>query len=170
LRGKKLTFTALLAAAAIVLSILESVLFGGSFFGIPGVKLGLANLAVLLALCMTDSKTAFFIGLIKALASFFVSGVVTMLWYSLAGTLLSVLGMWLLYRYTKCFSLVGISAFGGFLSNLGQLCVMMLISGTAEFLYYLPVLTIFGVLAGSVNGLLATLILKRVPKLEWNAK
>lgn len=163
MRGKKITLTALLAAAAILLSIFESTVLGGSFFGIPGVKLGLANLAVLVALCRLDGKTAFFIAVIKALAGFFVSGAITMLWYSLAGSVLSVLGMWLLYRYTRCFSLMGISAFGGFLSNLGQLCVMMLLSGTAEFLYYLPVLTLSGVAAGFVIGLLALLIDRCLP-------
>ena len=163
MRVKKLTFAALLAAAAILLSVFEALVLGGSFFGIPGIKLGLANLAVLIALCKADGKTAFLIAVIKAFASFFVSGAVTVLWYSLAGSVLSVLGMWLVYRYTKCFSLIGVSALGGFLSNLGQLCVMMLLSGTAEFLWYLPVLTLSGVLAGGVIGLLAQLIERCLP-------
>lgn len=161
LRGKKITIRALLAAVAIVLSIFEGTVLGGGFFGIPGIKLGLANLAVIIALEITDAPTAFFTAFLKALATFFVSGAVTMLWYSLAGSLLAVLGMWLLLRFAKCFSLIGISAFGGFLSNLGQLIVMMMLSETAEFLYYLPILTLSGVIAGSVNGFLAEVILER---------
>lgn len=163
MRGKKLTMTALLGSVAIVLSIFESTVLGGSFFGLPGVKLGLANLAVLLSLRLADGKTAVFAAVLKSLASFFVSGAVTVLWYSLAGSLLSLLGMWLLLRYTKCFSLMGISAAGGFLSNLGQLCIMMLLSGTAEFLYYLPVLTLAGIAAGAVNGFLAELTERCLP-------
>lgn len=165
MQGKKLTLTALLGSVAIVLSIFESLVLGGSFFGLPGVKLGLANLAVLLSLRLTNGKTAIFVAALKSLASFFVSGAVTVLWYSLAGSLLSLLGMWLLLRYTECFSLVGISAAGGFLSNLGQLCIMMLLSGTAEFLYYLPILTLAGVAAGAVNGLLALLIEKSTKRI-----
>ena len=161
LRDKKLTTTALLAAAAAVLSIVENLIFGGGLFGIPGAKLGLANIAVILALVMHGGKTAVLIGVIKALAGFFVSGAITALWYALAGTLLSVAGMILLYRYFKCFSLLGISAFGGFLSNLAQLGVMMLLSQTVEFLWYLPILTICGVVSGCINGFLAAVVLSR---------
>lgn len=163
LQGKRLTKTALLAAAAIALSIFESFVFGGSFFGFPGVKLGLANLAVVLALVFLDVKTALLIAIIKSLANFFVSGAITMLWYSLAGSIVSVLGMWMLYRFTKCFSLIGVSAFGGFLSNLGQLCIMILLSKTTEFFYYLPILTLSGVLSGGINGFLAILIMEKLP-------
>ena len=66
MRGKKLTMTALLGAVAIVLSIFESMVLGGSFFGVPGVKLGLANLAVLLSLRLTDGKTAVFVAVLKS--------------------------------------------------------------------------------------------------------
>jgi len=160
LRDKKLTTTALLAAAAIVLSILEAALFGGTS-GIPGAKLGLANIAVILAMVMFGGKTAILIGVVKALASFFVSGAITTLWYALAGTLLSIAGMLLLHRRFRCFSLLGISAFGGFLSNLAQLAVMMLLTQTVEFLYYLPLLTLFGVASGCINGFLSELVLSR---------
>ena len=162
LRDKKLTTTALLAAAAIVLSIVESVVFGGGAFGIPGAKPGLANIAVILALVMFGGKTAFLIGLIKAAASFFASGAVTALWYALGGTVFSVAGMWTLYRFTRCFSLTGISAFGGFLSNLAQLGIMILITQTAEFLWYLPVLTVCGVISGSINGIVSNIVIQRI--------
>ena len=164
--GKKLTAAALLAAAAVVLSILESLLFGGLTLGLPGIKLGLANIAVLVALKYSGTGTAYLIGVIKSLASFFAAGSVTVLWYSLAGTLLAVTGMWLMDRYLRCFSLIGVSAFGGFLSNLGQLLVMMLLSHTAEFLFYLPVLTIAGTAAGCLSGLLAAVILSRLGRAE----
>ena len=162
MRDKRLTVTGLLAAAAIVLSIMESAVFGGGLFGIPVAKLGLANIAVILAMVLYGGKTALLIGMIKALAGFFASGAVTALWYALAGTLLSVAGMLLLYRAAKCFSLIGISAFGGFLSNLAQLGIMMALSGTVAFLWYLPVLTICGVASGCINGFLAEVIRRRI--------
>ena len=162
MRDKKLTATALLAAAAIVLSVVESIVFGGAAFGIPGAKLGIANIAVILAMAMFGGKTALLIGCIKSFAGFFASGAITALWYSLAGTALSVAGMLVLYRRCRCFSLMGISAFGGFLSNLAQLTVMVMLTQTAGFFGYLPLLTVFGVVSGCINGLLAELVLERL--------
>ena len=162
----------LLGSLAIVLSILENSITGMLNFAVPGLKPGLANLAVVLALPYLGGGAALAVSLLKALAVFLATGTVTTLWFSLAGSLLSVAGsllsvagMWLLWRFCRrTFSLAGISALGGALSNLGQVGVMAAISNTPAFFYYLPVLTIFGVGFGMLVGLLGNMVLRRVPR------
>ena len=152
---------------AIVLSILENTLTGMMNFAIPGVKPGLSNLAVVLALAFLGGGYGFVVALIKATASFLATGAVTVLWFSLAGSLLSMGGMWLVWKLCrKTFTWAGISALGGLLSNIGQVLVMMALSETVEFLYYLPFLAISGVFFGFVVGVLANLILARMSKIK----
>lgn len=163
--GKRVAVLGIMASLAIVLSILENTLTGMANFAVPGVKPGLANIAVVLSLVYLGGGYAAVIALIKATAVFLATGSVTTLWFSLAGSLLSVGGMWLLYKTGgRVFSLAGVSALGGFLSNLGQLLAMIALSGTAEFLYYLPVLGVSGVLFGLAVGVLANLAVKRLPQ------
>ena len=158
---KKLALMGIFAAIAITLSMMENALSNMMSFAIPGVKLGLSNIAVILALEYLGGGSATVIGGIKACASFLATGSVTVLWFSLGGTALSVAGMVLLHRCRR-FSLAGVSALGGFLSNVGQLGVMILITGTAEFLYYLPVLTISGVAFGFLIGAAGNLVCRNL--------
>ena len=161
MQAKRLALMGIFAAVAITLSILENTLTAMLNFAVPGAKIGLANIAVVLALQYFGGGSAAIIGAIKACASFLATGAVTVLWFSLGGTALSVLGMVLLHRSNK-FTLAGVSALGGFLSNVGQLAVMILLSGTVEFLYYLPVLTLFGVGFGFAIGVIANLICRNL--------
>ena len=155
MQAKRLALMGIFAAVAITLSILENTLTAMLNFAVPGVKIGMANIAVVLALQYFGGGSAALIGAIKA------TGAVTVLWFYLGGTVLSVLGMVLLHRSNK-FTLAGVSALGGFLSNVGQLAVMILLSGTVEFLYYLPVLTLFGVGFGFAVGVIANLICRNL--------
>lgn len=91
----------LLGSLAIVLSILENSITGMLNFAVPGLKPGLANLAVVLALPYLGGGAALAVSLLKALAVFLATGTVTTLWFSLAGSLLSVAGMWLLWRFCR---------------------------------------------------------------------
>lgn len=161
MQAKKLALMGVFAAVAITLSILENALGGMFNFAVPGVKIGLANIGVILAMEYMGNAGGAVIGAIKACASFLATGAVTVLWFSLGGAALSVLGMALLRRCRR-FSWAGVSALGGFLSNLGQLGVMILLSGTKEFIYYLPVLTIFGVGFGFAIGITANLVCRNL--------
>ena len=143
--SKKIALMGIFAAVAIVLSIMENLLTGMFHFAIPGLKPGLANLAIVLALYYLGGGYALVIALIEAAASFLATGAVTVFAFSLAGSVASVLGMWLLWKLGwEVFSLAGISAAGGVASNFAQLICMILLSQTAEFWYYLPVLILFG--------------------------
>ena len=162
-RSRKIALLGVFAAVAIALSILENALLGALDFMLPGVKPGLANIAVVLALYYLGGGAAAVVALAKACASFLATGAVTVLWFSLAGAALSVAGMWLLLRI-PAFSLAGVSALGGALANLGQVLVMMMLAQSAAFLYYLPVLVLSGVVFGLLVGVAANLTVRSVPR------
>ena len=118
LRTKKLALSAILAALAMILSYVEAMV--PMPVPIPGIKLGLANLVILLAIYRLGFKYALAINCIRIFVTGLLFTGVFGILYSLAGGLLSLLVMYLLYR-TEIFSMVGVSMAGGVAHNLGQL-------------------------------------------------
>lgn len=157
---KKITISALMAALALIFSYIEVIIPFNP--GIPGIKLGIANLVIIIALYYLGSKYAFTVNLVRVLiAGLLFTGFFGAA-YSLAGALLSFAVMIFLKR-TKLFSVVGISMAGGVAHNLGQLLVAaFLIANTKIFLYF-PVLIFSGMISGAAIGVLSYLILKRFP-------
>lgn len=156
---KKLTALALLTTTAMILSYVESLL---PSVGVPGVKLGLANIAVIFALFRLDGKSALAVSLVRVFMVTMLFGSMSALLYSLAGAALS-LGVMALLRRTDRFSTVGVSVAGGVAHNAGQILMAMLLLGTARLAYYYPVLVISGVAGGIFTGLAAALLIRRVP-------
>lgn len=130
-------------------------------FGIPGVKLGLANLIVVIVLYKGDWKDALFIAVARIVLSGFIFGNLFSILYSLAGGLLSLLVM-ILLKKTNAFSIAGVSIGGGAAHNVGQLLVAMFVVQTYQVGYYLPVLLIAGVLTGAMIGIVALEVVKRL--------
>ena len=157
---KKIAFYGLLIALAFVLSYIESLI--PVFIAIPGAKLGLTNLVVLIALERFGKKDAFIINMIRILLVGFTFGNTFSLLYSFAGGILSFLIM-ILLKKTKKFSLVGISVGGGVGHNIGQIIVAAFVLETRALIYYLPFLFAIGTLAGAVIGILSAEIIKRLP-------
>ncbi len=159
---KKIAFYGLLIALAFVLSYIESLI--PVFIAIPGAKLGLTNLVVLIALERFGKKDAFIINMIRILLVGFTFGNTFSLLYSFAGGILSFLIM-ILFKKTKKFSLVGISVSGGVGHNIGQIMVAAFVLESKALIYYLPFLLIIGTIAGVIIGILSAEILKRIPKI-----
>ena len=157
---KKIAFYGLLIALAFVLSYIESLI--PVFIAIPGAKLGLTNLVVLIALERFGKKDAFIINMIRILLVGFTFGNTFSLLYSFAGGSLSFLIM-ILLKKTKKFSLVGISVSGGVGHNIGQIMVAAFVLESKALIYYLPFLLIIGTSAGVIIGILSAEILKRLP-------
>ena len=130
-------------------------------FGIPGVKLGLANLIVVIMLYKGDWKDALFIAVARIVLSGFIFGNLFSILYSLSGGLLSLLVM-ILLKKTNVFSIAGVSIGGGAAHNVGQLLVAMFVVQTYQVGYYLPVLLIAGVLTGALIGIVALEVVKRL--------
>ncbi len=158
---KKIAFYGLLIALAFVLSYIESLI--PVFVAIPGAKLGLTNLVVLVALERFGKRDAFIINMIRILLVGFTFGNTFSLLYSFAGGILSFIIM-ILLKKTKKFSLVGISVSGGVGHNMGQIIVAAFVLETGALIYYLPFLLVIGTVAGVIIGILSAEILKRLPK------
>ena len=157
---KKLTMTALLAALALIFSYIEVLIpFSPA---IPGIKLGIANLAVIVALYHMGLKYAITINVVRIfIAGLLFSGVFGII-YSLAGAILSMTVMVLLKK-TGLFSVAGVSMAGGVAHNLGQiLAAAFLVSNLSIFIYF-PVLIFSGLISGALIGIVAYIILKRLP-------
>ena len=156
MKTKKVTVMAMCIALAMILSYLESLIPSP---GIPGVKLGLANLAVIFALYRLGWKEAVGVSLLRVLLVSLLFGHVASLMYSAAGAVLSLLGMILLRRVDKL-SCVFVSVSGGVLHNLGQILMAWVLMGR-NVVYYLPVLILSGTVAGVVIGVVSALLVKR---------
>lgn len=130
-------------------------------FGIPGAKLGLANLVIIIVLYKTDWKEALLLSVVRIVLAGFLFGNLFGILYSLAGGILSLAVMALLKR-SGAFSIIGVSMAGGVSHNVGQLIMAMLVVETYAVGYYLPVLLIAGLITGTLIGIAGREVLKRL--------
>lgn len=155
----KTAYLGIFSALAIIFGYVETLV--PVFAGVPGIKLGLANLAVLFILERYTWKEAVFVSVIRIIVIGFLFGNMFSIVYSLAGAALSLTVMTLLKRQSE-FSLMGISVAGGISHNVGQLIIAMLLLESTSLLYYGPVLLISGVVTGLLIGWLTMEVSKRV--------
>ena len=157
--AQKAAICGVLAALALIFSYIEVLI--PVVPGIPGIKLGLANLVVILALYLIDAGTAFTVNLVRIImAALLFSGMFGFL-YSLAGALVSYAGMYLLTR-SGLFSVIGVSMAGGVLHNAAQLVVAALLISGPQIFHYLPVLILSGTFFGILIGITAGVVIKHL--------
>jgi heptaprenyl diphosphate synthase len=161
MNNRKIAFLGLFVALAFVLSYIEYLL--PLNIGIPGAKIGIANLAVMVTLYTTGEKNAAALSIIRVVLVGLTFGNISMMMYSLAGAALSLLAM-LIAKRTGKLSVVGVSVLGGVFHNIGQIIVAMLVLETESLMYYLPFLIIVGTVSGVVIGIVANLVTVRVKK------
>ena len=159
MKTKKIAYLGLLIALAFVFSYIEFLIPVN--IGIPGAKLGLANLVIIVTLYTLNEKDAFILSIIRiVLVGFTFANLASML-YSLAGGILSFLAMFLAKR-TKKLSITGVSVIGGVFHNIGQIIMAIWVVKTASLIYYLPVLMVSGIAAGVAIGILGAMVTKRM--------
>lgn len=154
-------------ALALILSYVEMLI--PINFGIPGAKLGLANLIIVIVLYKTDWKEALLLSVVRVVLSGFIFGNMFSILYSLAGGVLS-LAVQALLKKQGSFSVTGVSIAGGVSHNIGQLIVAMIVVETYQVGYYLPVLLIAGVLTGLLIGIISGEVLKRIRQIDLMPK
>lgn len=163
LRTKKLALSAILAALAMILSYIEALI--PLPVPIPGIKLGLANLIVIIAIDRLGFKYAFIINCVRIVtAGLLFTGVFGVI-YSFAGGLLSIIVMCMLYR-TGLFSMVGISMAGGVAHNLGQLITACMIMSNMKLMSYFSILLFSGMVSGILIGIVAHMLCDKLPHLR----
>ncbi len=160
--AKKTAYMGMLTALALVFSYIEFLLPVN--LGIPGIKLGLANLAVMVTLYTISARAAFTLSLVRILLTGFTFANLSMMIYSLAGGMLSLIIM-ILVKRSNLFSVTGVSVLGGVFHNLGQIIAAALVVETAGLLYYLPVLILSGTISGVLIGILSSILIQRLTKL-----
>ncbi|NLY81834.1 MAG: Gx transporter family protein [Clostridiales bacterium] len=158
--AKKVSQVALLATLALIFSYVEMLI--PYSVGIPGIKLGIANIVVLIALYTYDFKTAFSVNIIRILmAGLLFNGFFGAI-YALSGGILSLLVMYLLKKTDK-FSIVGVSMCGAVFHNLGQLTVAAMIVQSPKLFLYFPVLLFSGIITGILMGIICHTIYSHIP-------
>lgn len=155
----RVAYFGVLTALALIFSYVETLI--PINFGIPGVKLGLANLIIVVALYKLPLRKVYLLSVVRILLSGFLFGNYFSILYSLAGGLLSLTVMAVLKRQNG-FSVMGISVAGGVFHNAGQLIVAMLVVETFSVAYYFPVLMIAGLVTGLLIGILSNEMLRRL--------
>ena len=157
---KKLVFSALLSALALISFLLESLL--PPLF-IPGARIGLSNVFILLSLIILGTPYAFITLIIKIVLGSVFSGNLSTVLYSLPAGLISLSIQALLIKKVKLFSLPAVSVTGAVLSNAVQNTVFCLITGLWEYFLYLPYLSLLGVLSGLIIGFTVYFAIKFLP-------
>ena len=155
----KVAYFGVFTALALIFSYIESMI--PFQIGIPGVKLGLANLIIVIALYKMSLKEAYLLSVTRVVLSGLLFGSMFSILYSLAGGLLSLTVMAVLKR-TEGFSVLGISIAGGVSHNIGQLVIAMFVVQTFSVSYYIPVLLVAGLVTGLVIGIAAGSMLRRL--------
>ena len=148
---KKITIAGIFTSLAIGLSFIERLIPVN--FGIPGIKLGLANIVTVTSLFILGPLYAIIIQVARVILSTLLFGSPAGLIYSLSGGLLSVAAMVLIVKIPRpVFSIVAISVTGAVFHNIGQILAASFVVMNLNLAFYLPVLMISGVATGVFVG------------------
>nr|WP_294492368.1 Gx transporter family protein [uncultured Mediterraneibacter sp.] len=157
-RHNNAAYFGVFTALALILSYVESLI--PIQFGVPGIKLGLANLIIVIVLYKKSWREALLLSVVRIVLSGFLFGNLFSIIYSLSGGILSLLVMCFMIK-TGRFGTAGVSIAGGVCHNIGQLAVAMVVVETYQVGYYLPVLLISGLVTGALIGITANEVMKR---------
>lgn len=159
---RKLIYISLLVAQGVVIGLLENMIpypFGFA----PGAKLGLTNLITIIAIFTMPKKSSFLLVCMRLILTTLLGGTLSTFLYSMSGALLSYGAMLLMKTLgPKRVSIIGISAAGGFMHNVGQLFMATFIAQSWPVMMYLPILSFLGILSGIAIGIAANYLIRHV--------
>lgn len=158
---KRMIFLSLLVSIGLALSLFESMM--PLPFIAPGAKLGLSNMVILITLVVFGFKEALTVGILKSIIFTLATGSVTSLFYSLSGSVLSCILMYIInHRFSNIFSLIGVSIFGAVAHNFGQVLVASLMMSNIRIFSYLPILLLTSLFTGYFVGLTSKFAVKNL--------
>ncbi|MDD3186890.1 MAG: Gx transporter family protein [Bacilli bacterium] len=159
---KKIVRLAMFLSLAIVLSILESFIpiFNGM---IPGLKLGLANIVILVILYLYGFKDAIYISILRVImVGMLRTGLFSItFFFSFSGAILSII-MMTIFKKISLFSVVGVSIIGSIFHSIGQVIIAIFLLNTPNMIYYLPYLLLFAIPSGIITGLISKELINRM--------
>ena len=157
MKTKKTALLGLVLAYAMILSYIESMI--PFFFGVPGMKLGLPNMAIVFLLYLYGEKEAILINVLRIVLTGLLFGSMFGIMFSIAGAVISFITMSIVKK-SDILDVRGVSICGGVAHNIGQLLIAAFLVKTSGIMYYLPVLLIAGSLCGFINGFIAVSMMK----------
>lgn len=154
----KISLIGILTAGTIIIAIVESFI---PSIGVPGVKLGLANILILVTLYELGILEAITINIIRVIVVSLIRGTFFSMGFfmSLTGALLSLAIMILFYLLIKKFSIIGVSVIGALFHVVGQILIAMIYLGSAYIVFYLPIIALSAIVTGVFVGIIAKLII-----------
>lgn len=155
----QITLGGVLTALAMIFSYIESMI--PIPVPIPGIKLGIANIAIITVLYVLGSRQAVLINLLRITLTAVLFGNFNSFLFSMAGGIFS-LAVMILLKHMKAFSIIGVSVAGGVCHNIGQITAAVFLMNTSAIYYYLPVLLVAGIITGIVIGVAGGLVIQRV--------
>lgn len=162
-KTKKTAFIGILVCQAIVLNIFERLI--PLNLGVPGAKIGLANIVTLTALYLFNFKDVFVIVILRTILGSFFAGSLSSFIYSFAGALFSFIAMYfILKKFKEEVSIISVSAAGGVVHNIAQLSLASIVVKNSGIFFYLPFLLLTGIVTGIFVGATSKLLVKYLKK------
>ena len=162
MKVKSITLNSILLATGIVLQLFEN--FLPTIVGIPGGKLGIANIVTILCINLLNVKSTFVICALRPIISSLLYGGITQLPFSLAGSLLSFVVMTIIIKKSDKFSYMGVAIIGAVAHNFAQVTIAAFMYSNLLIYSYLPLLLIISVISGYFTGFCSTLIIRKYKK------
>ena len=159
---RRLTRCSVLTALALALSVAEGLVPLTVLIPLPGLRLGLANLVTIYALCTLGASDAFLILIARCFLGSLLGGNLTALAFSLTGGILAYCIMWLLLR-APGLSLFGVCVAGAAAHNSGQVLAAIAVLGNPAIAVYLAPLLLASVVTGAATGAASILLVRRIP-------
>jgi heptaprenyl diphosphate synthase len=159
---RRLTASALVLACALLFSYVESLV--PLTFALPGMKLGLANVAIMFAFFRLGRVSALTVSLCRVLITSLLFGQASSFFFSLLGALLSYSALLFLSLLGDRISRVGISVACAAAHGVGQIAAAVLFYGTLAMISYLPYLLLAAIPFGAACGFLLILCERSVPR------
>ena len=162
-KTNKMIFLSLLVSIGLAVSIIETSI--PLPIPVPGARLGLSNIVILVSLVIFGYKDAFIVSILKSIVLMLVTGSITSFIYSISGAILSTIVMVIAYKYfSNIFSLVGVSILGALAHNTAQITVATLIMSNMKIFFYLPVLLLMSLFTGYFVGISSNYVSKNLRK------
>lgn len=169
-QGKRVAYSAAMLLVALAFSYIEAIVPISLLIPLPGIKLGLANLAVMLTFFSISKYDAALVSFARIALSALLFGSPVSFLFSLSGGMLAYASMFLSKPILKCgkMSFIGASVISSALHGAGQILAAMLLYGTGA-LFYLPVILLCGVPFGALTGWILNILYPKTEKII-NAK
>lgn len=162
-KRNKIVYAAILTATALILSYIETVVSSGII--LPGIKLGLSNIAVVTALYSIGLPYALIIGILKCFISLMIFGRLSSLLYSVFGIIFAIASMTILKK-VKSLSLFSVNIGGSFFHIIGQLLAASIMLGSTDVWKMFPIFGILSIISGAITYIPEHIILKIIPKIN----